>query len=100
MTEHDSTGDKLSPWQMYFFRVFLGFDQMLNVFLFGFPDESISGRLGRSHIAGKPKWFARYGKIVVDWLFLTLFNERNHCLNAMEPEEKFEQRPELWRWYK
>lgn len=101
-TEHDSLGDKLPWWGMYGFRVLLAFDQLINCTLFGFPDESISGRLGRANSTPgeNPKWFAKYGMIVVDNIFDLLFEEKNHCMNAKEPEDSFHIRPELWKWSK
>lgn len=97
--QHDSVGDDLGPWGTYMFRLLLSIDQFINVIFAGFPDESLSGRLGRAFETGKPKWFALIGKRFVDWLFLALFGERNHCVNAMEPEDRFENRPEFWKWY-
>jgi len=97
--QHDSIGDTLGPWGTYLFRLLLGIDQMANVVMVGFPDESISGRLGRAHLTGKPKWFARRGRIVVDWIFLSIFGERDHCVNAIEPEDNFHDRPEFWKWH-
>ena len=100
MEDTYSKGDKLKPWSMHLFRVFIAFDQLANVALLGFPDETISARLGRAHMTGKPKWFAVYGKIFVDYLFYKLFDDENHCIRAIEHEESFKERPELWKWYK
>jgi len=74
--KHDSIGDTLAPWGTFAFRLLLSIDQLINVLLLGFPDESISGRLGRAHQSTRPKWFARYGKRFVDWLFHCLFGNQ------------------------
>ena len=101
-TEHDSVGDKLPAWGMYIFRLSLAFDQLINCLMLGFPDESVSGRLGRANSTPgeTPKWFAKYGMIVVDYIFMIICEEKNHCMNAREPEDSFGSRPELWKWSK
>lgn len=78
---------------------FLSFEQNINCFLFfGFPDETFSSRLGRAHLTGRPKWFAVIGRQAVDAVFYLLFKEVEHCVNAVEHEDKFETRPEIWSW--
>jgi hypothetical protein len=81
------------------YRIFLAIDQLLNVFLLGFPDESISGRTGRAMATGRPKWFVPYVHRFINGLF-DLLGENHHCESAVEPEENFNERLELWRWYK
>jgi hypothetical protein len=80
------------------YRILLGFDQLLNVFLLGFPDESISGRTGRAMATGRPKWFVPRLYRFLNWLFAK-FGDDLHCENAVEYEENFNKRIEVWRWY-
>jgi len=77
----------------------LGLDQFTNVLLLGDPDESLSGRLGRAKLSGRPKYWVEPMAKVNDkiWKFVT--GEENHCVNSVEPEERpFEK--ELWSWIK
>lgn len=82
---------------IWFFRLLLALDQLANVLLLGFPDESISGRLGRAHMSGRPKWYAQYGKVLVDWIFSPF--EKDHCVASVEFEDNFDKRFELWCWH-
>jgi hypothetical protein len=40
----------------YWFRLLIGIDQFFNVVSNGDPDETISSRLGRRHVAGNMNW--------------------------------------------
>ncbi len=86
-------------WGQYLYNIILGIDQMVNVLLLGDPDESLSGRTGRAMQSGKPKRFIPLFAKFVDWLFLVIFKEKNHVLNAIEPEERPKEK-ELWSWIK
>lgn len=86
-------------WQVYIARIILAFDQLSNVFLLGFPDESISGRVGRAMMTGREKWFVPYLEHILDHLFHLLLDEDDHCRNSVEPDERFSERRELWKWY-
>ena len=87
------------PLYLYGFRIALSVDQTFNVFLLGFPDESISGRVGRAVKTGKPKrGVATLGKII-DWVFLVLFNDENHIENSIEFEDDFGSRYEEFKLY-
>lgn len=81
-----------------FFNLGLGVDQLANVLLLGDPDESLSGRLGRAELSGKPKWWVRPLARANDWLWYTLRGEENHCANAVEHEECPGDK-ELWCWF-
>lgn len=83
----------------WWFRFLIAVDQLLNVLLLGFPDETLSGRLGRAMASGNPKWFVKPFALFVDGMFLFLMAETNHCLNSVEPEDDFDSRPESWRWH-
>jgi hypothetical protein len=76
----------------------LGLDQFVNVLLLGDPDESLSGRLGRALMSGRPKWWVRPLAKANDWLWYVARGEVDHCLNAVELEEQHAK--ELWSWIK
>ena len=82
----------------YLFNLLLSLDQLLNVILLGDPDDSLSGRCGRAVLSGRPKFWVTPLMHVMDFLFLTLAGEENHCLSSVEPEELMKK--ELWRWSK
>lgn len=81
------------------FRLLLAIDQLANAILLGFPDESISGRVGRAIASGRPKDWVRPIRDILDYVFLKLFNDPDHCNTSQEPEERFEERYEIWCWY-
>lgn len=84
----------------YGYRIALSVDQTFNVFLLGFPDESISGRVGRAIETGKPKsGVVTLGK-VIDWIFLVLFNDEDHVRQSIEHEDNFGARYEEFKLYR
>lgn len=87
-----------NAFQQYLFNLALGIDQWVNVLLLGDVDDTISGRCGRAMASGKPKWFVPYLAKFVDWLFLKLFKQVNHCVDSIEPEESMTY--EIWKWSK
>jgi hypothetical protein len=80
----------------YSYNLALACSQLFNTVLLGDPDESISGRLGRSYLSGRPKWFVEPWMGAVDWFFVIVFNELNHCVNSVEYTETHDK--ELWSW--
>jgi hypothetical protein len=88
----------VSKLGQYIYNNALAIDQYLNAVLLGDPDESISGRTGRAIASGKPKWWVKPFGWFLDKLFEVLFNEKDHVLNAIEPEELVDK--ELWSWIK
>lgn len=80
----------------FLYNMGLATDQFVNVLLLGDPDESLSGRLGRAALSGRPKWWVKPLMKANDFIWLALANEANHSINAYEPEEKHEK--ELWSW--
>jgi hypothetical protein len=84
-------------WQQYLFNLALGLYQWINILLLGDTDDSISGRCGRAMASGKPKWFVKILAPVIDWLFLKLFNDEDHCKGSIEPEESMVY--EIWCWH-
>lgn len=85
----------------YGYNLLLGVDQMANVILLGFPDETISGRTGRAIASGRAKWYIKLWRIILD-AGARCFGDKNHALNSIEPEDDFESRrdEELWHWSK
>ncbi|MFO0447771.1 MAG: hypothetical protein ACK52I_03615 [Pseudomonadota bacterium] len=81
----------------YLYNLGLGIDQMINVLLLGDPDESLSGRMGRAMLSGKPKWWVPACVKVNDWLWFILAGEIDHSANAVEPDENPMDK-ELWSW--
>jgi hypothetical protein len=81
----------------FIYNLGLAVDQFANVLLLGDPDESLSGRLGRAMLSGRPKWFVPTCAKLNDALWLLLMGEKNHCLNAVEHEECPAEK-ELWSW--
>jgi hypothetical protein len=86
-----------NPILQYFFKIALGLDQFVNVLLLGDADDTISGRCGRAIASGKPKWFVKLLTPAIDWLFLKLFDDKNHCADSIETEENYCY--EIWKWH-
>lgn len=63
-------------------RVALSKDQLGNVFVGGHEDELFSSRCWR--MRGVPRYDRL--RVAIDWLFLKLANEEDHCRNAYEKE--------------
>jgi hypothetical protein len=87
-----------NPLLQYLFNIALGLDQFVNVLLLGDPDDSISGRCGRAMASGKPKSGVKILAPIVDYIFLKLFDEKDHCKDSIEPEEQMYY--EIWDWHK
>jgi hypothetical protein len=85
--------------RQYLYNLGLGLDQFLNVVLLGDPDESVSGRLGRAILSGKPKWFVPPLVKINDKAWYWIRKEVNHSLNAVEEHETPKEK-ELWSWHK
>lgn len=79
----------------FWWRVLLWLDQGLNVWFgpiwnmvyktdwFGDEDEVVSSVLGKLQAAGRDNRFRK----AVDWVFLHLFGQRDHCKNSIEKDE-------------
>lgn len=76
--------------------VALSADQHMNVIWLGLADETISSRLGRAALSGKPKLVARVLHPLVDRLAL-LFGDHDHCVKSAELQ--YNEHVELWRWH-
>lgn len=73
----------------YIYRLAVSVDQLLNVFLFGDPDETLSSRLSRNaHV-----WWVTPFYVLVNALFLIFAWQTHHCEKSFifeyEKREKF-----------
>ena len=66
----------------YFHRILISIDQFFNTLLGGFPDETISSRLGKLARAGNP-----YAKAACWLIGKLLFQDTRHCAGAIEEDE-------------
>jgi len=67
----------------YCWNILIGLDQLLNVVLFGCPDETFSARTFRRALAGRIFWrFLNWG---IDGLF---FWQKEHCRAAWQSERE------------
>ena len=82
----------------YGFNIAVSIDQLGNVIMLGDPDETISSRLGRAILSGRPKWFVPSFAALVDFIFYKLDNQESHCLNSIEHEKAYDS--EIWSWIK
>ena len=90
-------GDRLGnkALKTYGIAIAIGCDQLGNGFAAGFPDETISSRLGRALVSGRPKLIAKVLSRIVNAIF---FWEENHVVEAIEHAENFDRRYEPWPW--
>lgn len=65
----------------YFWNILIGLDQLCNVLLAGFPDETFSARAYRKARAGQ--WFWRALRWLIDKVF---FWDADHCLSSYQRE--------------
>lgn len=89
--------DKL---RKYGFNMLLSVDQNANVVLMGFPDETISSRVGRAVASGRPKWYIRIFAPILNLAFKVIAGDKNHAIESIEHDENFNDRAELWSWAK
>lgn len=81
---------------LYGRRIALSADQMANTFAAGFQDETLSSRLGRAKISGRPTPFAQFLIALVNGIF---FWEKDHVVEAIEEDKDFVTDKELWPWH-
>jgi hypothetical protein len=74
----------------YFFNILIAFDQLLNTFFAGWPDETISSRLFR--LEQDRKFIGEVFRPVVDYIAF-LCGESNHSQNAFLSERCDRQQP-------
>lgn len=77
----------------YLINVFFGLDQFVSTLLGGHPDDTVSQRLGRAMVAGHKG--AEPFRMAVDWIFLLLIGEDNHCLRSLSGTTMVK---EIWNW--
>lgn len=87
----------MPKFERYICNVFLGIDYFVNVLLLGDPDDSISERLGRAMLSGKPKFFVPPVFNFVNFMALHIFGQENHCQKAVYT---YPVPNELWNWSK
>lgn len=72
----------------YAYKLLVACDQLLNALLGGWPDETLSSRCWRWHVAGVRSWPCR----CLDRL-AALFGDREHCRQSYESERTGRQMP-------
>lgn len=81
--------------KMWIYNLLISIDQFGNSLLLGSVEETISSRLGRAQLSGKPKWYAKIAQVVVDGV-CGICGQKNHCINAIKSGEDYSS--ELWSW--
>lgn len=77
--------DKL---KFYILQNFISIDQLFNVLLGGYADETLSSRAWRAYYDKKP--FGLFFKPLIDGLF---FFDKDHCFNSFLSERLDRQQP-------
>lgn len=78
-------------------QILLALDQMANVLLGGYADETLSVRAHRMREKKQKYW--GWTANAIDFVFSTLFREKNHCYNAYMYEIQRRQQPAAYRTY-
>ena len=88
----------------FIINIFLAYDQLVNTFLLGHPDETLSSRLGRTIGKERYFWVKPFRKFVDFLFFFDKDKERNHCERSIMPLEQQNFRElinyEIWSWNK
>lgn len=80
-------------WRYVLFNL-IALDQLGTTLVGGYPDETLSSYAWRLKQQGKPTgWTAD----AIDWLFLILFNQSDHCLKSHIQERYRAQMPPALR---
>lgn len=74
-------------------QIAIWFDQGVNVFFWGFADETLSARAFRLSRDRQRDWPRK----VIDGIFRTLFRQQNHCEKAYLSELNRKQLPRSYR---
>jgi len=69
----------------YVFNLLVAGDTFLNTVIGGDPGETISSRMGKGKLKGQP--VHTFLSRVIDAVFKVLFNESDHCVNAIQHDE-------------
>lgn len=88
----------------FIINIFLAYDQLINTFLLGHPDETLSSRLGRT-IEKERYFWVKPTRMLVDTLFFFDVEEnKKHCEKSIMPLEQQNFREmvnyEIWSWNK
>lgn len=76
----------------YLSNIAISFDQLLNTFLGGSPDETLSARAHRMRVKGHKHW--KWTADAIDKLF---FWQSTHCLSAFNAEISRRQFPSSYQ---
>ena len=68
--------------------VLIALDQLLNALGGGWPDETLSSRFWRWHVAGVRSWPCRWLDEVAAWM-----GDKDHCRKSYESERQGRQLP-------
>lgn len=77
----------------YLLNLFIAFDQLVNAFIGGEPDETLSASAWKGEQQGRP--LPRFFRPLIDALFY-LF-QKDHCRKAYQAEIRREQLPASYR---
>lgn len=77
----------------YLLNLAIALDQLINAFLRGAPDETLSSRAHRMRAKGQPVW--GWTANAIDWLFHLI--ERDHCEGAYQREWQRRQLPGVFQ---
>lgn len=69
----------------YGFNLFVLVTTTINTVTGGDPGETLSSRLGKGKLSGKP--VHTFLSRIVDLAFEMIFNQRNHCVQSIQPDE-------------
>lgn len=73
----------------YLLNILIGIDQLLNCFLAGYPDETISSRLGKAQNGYFGPYWQRFwspAALLVNVIFFP-FDGWDHCRKSIEHDE-------------
>lgn len=68
----------------YLWNLLIAVDQLLNVVVGGYPDETFSARTWRK--AEADQWFWRAMRRLIDWFFMKAFKQGEHCKKSYDSE--------------
>ncbi len=74
----------------WWLSVLIAIDQLLNALLWGWPDETLSSRCHRMD-GKKRRW--TYSRKAIDWVFLVVFKQEDHCYKSFLTEKELHQMP-------
>jgi hypothetical protein len=69
--------------KQYWYNLWIGLDHLINAALFGAPDETLSGRMGRYIVQDRKDKRGKIARVVCK--ILNAF-DKNHCVNTYRYE--------------